>query len=144
MSTDGVYQVIVGGDQSATGTYGFQLWNIPPVQIFDIAIGGSVAKDLPAAGAGNIETPGVRDVYRFTGTAGQSVYFAETTGGCLTPLVWRCEAPDGSVLFSERLGAVECGTDAGLKQLPLTGTYTITVSGEQSGTGSYGFQLSSR
>lgn len=45
------------------------------------------------------------------------------------------------MLFDETLGGLACGKDAGVKQLPLTGTYVLTVRGEQSSAEAYAFQI---
>lgn len=82
----GAYIRAIRGEQSATGSYAFQLWNVPIPQAIELAVGQSVTNDVPIAGAGNIETPGSQDVYRFAGIAGQSIYFDEQSGDCLTPL----------------------------------------------------------
>ena len=37
----------------------------PPPDQFAIAINDSVGQDIPGVGAGNIETPGAKDIYTF-------------------------------------------------------------------------------
>ena len=46
-------------------------------QPFQIAIGDTVSDGVPAAGAGRILVHTETDLYNFTGTAGQSVFFED-------------------------------------------------------------------
>ncbi len=137
----GSYRIVVGGEpgEDETGTYRFKLWNIPAPQQFAIAIGDTVDVDQPASGAGTIETPGVQDIYSFSGTAGQSVFVDVQALSGLSQLNWRLEAPDGTVIFDEPFFR----QDRGPFTLSQTGTYRIIVGGEanQDEVGTYSFQL---
>lgn len=135
----GTYTVRVGeAAADATGTYSFQITNIPPPDTFAIAIGDTVSDGVPGAGAGNIEVPGAFDEYSFSGTAGQSIFFNVLSHSGLTLLDYKLIGPDDSVVDSSAFGISEIGT----VELPLTGTYTIEV-GEAAlaNTGTYSFQI---
>src|SRR6185295_15399438 len=78
LSRDGTYTVVVypaGADATWTGTYSFRILPIPPDQTFAITIGSTVTNSVPGPGAGNLELAGANDIYTFTGTSNQLVYF---------------------------------------------------------------------
>ena len=140
----GTYTIIVGDDlDAATGTYGFQVRNPPEPQTFAIAIGDTVANDLPAAGAGNIEFPYGSDIYTFAGSAGQRVLFEQqAVAATLSGVNWRLIAPDGAVLFD--LKRAQDNGISGAYTLPVAGTYSISIGDDRdAGTGTYGFRLGS-
>ena len=143
LTNGGAYTLTVYGQASATGTYQFEVWNVTN-QDFTIEIGEAVTNGVPASGAGNIETPGVEDIYTFTAAKGQVVYFQEQSGdSCATGIYWRCQDATGTVLFDEQLANHGfCGVhDPGLMTLTNGGAYTISVYGQASATGTYQFQV---
>ena len=93
---------------------------------------------MPAVGAGNIETPGVRDIYTFTATAGQAVFFGVESQSGLGSLNWKAVDEGGTVIFDTCLGCTEVGS----RTLERGGTYTITV-GERTNdrVGTYSFRI---
>ena len=132
----GTYTLSVNGRNDRTSTYRFQLWNVPPPQQFAIAIGDVISNGVPGPGAGNIETPGVEDVYTFTAQAGQRVYFdvqASINSGFIN---WRVVDSAGDVVFS-----LDRFSDSGPHVLSRGGTYTLTVDGDGDHTSTYRFQL---
>ena len=136
----GVYTLTVArANDAGAGTYGFKLWNVPPPQHFTIAIGDTVSKDHPEAGAGTIETPGVKDIYTFNATPNQQVDFAIVSADTgLGAVGWRLVDGQGSQLFQKCLG---CGKPA-VQTLVQGGTYTLTVGSDASpGVGAYSFKL---
>ncbi|MEZ4731122.1 MAG: Ig-like domain-containing protein [Caldilineaceae bacterium] len=136
LTVGGTYTITVGdaGNQN-TGAYQFQIWDVPAAQIFTVNVGDTVSNGAPGAGAGNIETPGVKDIYHFTATPGQQIYFDVQQA---IDAGWQATDAAGAVLFDTCLG---CG-DPGVKTLTLGGTYTITVGNDRGdGTGSYQFQI---
>jgi hypothetical protein len=143
LTQGGTYTITVGDDTDAgVGTYGFTLWNVPAPDAFNIAIGDTISNGVPGPGAGNIESPGVKDIYTFNGAAGQQVYF-ELFGVAseLAQINWKLTAPDGAVIFDRILNCCG-GADAGVQTLPLAGTYTLVVGDDSNaGTGTYGFTL---
>jgi hypothetical protein len=139
----GTYTITVGDDtDNSTGTYGFTLWPVPAPDQFAIAVGDTISNGVPGPGAGNIESPGVKDIYTFDATAGQQVFFDLVDGdSALTQVDWRLLAPDGEVIFDRVLFC--CGNgDPGIFTLGQTGVYTITVGDDTDGSiGTYGFQI---
>ncbi|MEZ4731121.1 MAG: hypothetical protein R3E79_28710 [Caldilineaceae bacterium] len=139
LAVGGTYTITVGNDRGdGTGSYQFQIWNVPAAQVFTINIGDTVSNGVPGTGAGNIETPGVKDIYHFTATPGHRVNFdvqqAINAG-------WQVTDAAGTVIFNTCLG---CG-DPGVKTLTLGGTYTITVGNDRGdGAGPYQFQLTAQ
>ncbi len=141
LTRGGIYTLTVGSDADEhTGTYGFKLWSVPSPGQFSIAIGDSVTNGVPAAGAGNIESPGAKDIYTFTASAGQQIYFASlgSSPGFANEL--RMFDETGAALFGSRSTA---GSDVGVLTLAGGGTYTITVGTDTADnrTGTYGFKL---
>ena len=132
----GTYTMIVGNPSNdATGTYQLQLWDASPDE-FSIAIGDVVSDGVPEAGAGNIETPGKLDIYRFEATAGQEVFFDLQSEGN-SNWQWQLVDSAGTVIFNERFSS-----DAGTHRLELGGTYTMTIGNQNSDeTGTYQFEL---
>src|SRR6185503_5853903 len=98
LNLSGSYTITVQGSStnnpSQVGAYSFRLRTVPPDQRFTIAIGDRVTNGQPAPGAGNVETPGARDIYTFFATAGSQVYF-EDLGSAGTNLIWTAEDPLG-------------------------------------------------
>lgn len=132
----GEYTISVYGSQSAVGTYSFKVWTVPPPDEFDVSLDQVVSLDDPGPGAGHIEQPGSVDVYTLSIDAPVLVYFDEITGPC--NIQWRCEAPDGTMLFNNN---AICVTDPGEYLLDLVGDYTISVYGNQSAVGTYSFAV---
>jgi hypothetical protein len=108
---------------------------VPPPQTFTISIGDTVSDGVPAAGAGRIETPGVKDVYTFSASAGQKVLFS-LLSGAMDALAWRLTDPAGAVVFNQFF------INAGPFTLGSTGTYTLTVGSDtRDVTGPYSFRI---
>jgi hypothetical protein len=131
----GTYIVRVRGAGSAdTGPYSFRLLRTPPPEPFVISIGDAVSVDDPGPGAGAIESPGATDVYTFDAAAGQGIVL-DLVSGSNTSIAWRLEAPDTTELFATVVGDRQ-------DELPLTGTYTLTLSGLGiDDIGPYAFQI---
>ncbi len=133
----GTYTITVGGNASQTGVYQFQVWNVPAPDSFSIQIGDLISDSVPGPGAGRIETPGVRDVYTFTASPGQVVYF-DVLNQTVSSIPWEVKDAAGTVVSSQCLG---CG-DPGIRTLSLGGSYTITVgSNNSSQVGTYSVQV---
>jgi hypothetical protein len=134
----GVYSIVVGNDNgAATGTYGFKLWDVPPPQQFALNIGDEVSNGKPGPGAGNIESPGVKDIYTFTAQAGQTVYFQVTQPNKSGSLKVQLLDDAGNALFDTCL---QC-TEPGDQTLDKGGVYTVIV-GNDTGValGPYSFR----
>lgn len=132
---EGDYRLVMGNDvvpsfgnpHPETYTYGFKIWEVPPASRFDIEIGDTVTNGIPAAGAGQIETPGSQDIYSFAAAPGQQVYFqllGEYPG--LIFMGWELKDEAGNRLFDETFII-----DPGVYTLTNGGTYTITVDDRQ-------------
>jgi predicted secreted protein len=137
LSLGGTYTMRIGNYQSDnTGTYQFQLLNVPPPQEFSIAIGDIVSDGDPAPGAGNIEKPGALDAYTFDASAGQLVYF-DLQAGFNQNWRWQLADSTGNVIFNQSLFA-----DPGAYTLELGGAYTMIIGNLNSDdSGTYQFQL---
>jgi hypothetical protein len=137
----GAYAIIVGNDPSAgpaTGTYGFKIWDVPQPQQFTVNVGDAVSNGKPGAGAGNIESPGVKDVYTFNATAGQMVYFQVTQPNKNGTMRWQLQDDSGNKVFDSCL---QCG-DPGDQTLDKGGTYTLIVGNDTDpAVGTYSFKL---
>ncbi|MCA9283981.1 MAG: hypothetical protein KDA22_02110 [Phycisphaerales bacterium] len=123
---------------NGTGIYSFVLVTPDSYQHFDLDLYQLVSNGMPAAGAGNLETPGAVDIYTFTADPGTEVFFNEvSTTSCA--LVWSLRNGSDELLFSEQFG--QCGPDPGTLVLD-GGTYTLRVE-EPSGnlTAQYSFIL---
>ncbi|MBP1466049.1 Ig-like domain-containing protein [Candidatus Chloroploca sp. M-50] len=137
----GIYRIEVGGEanEQEVGTYRFQLWAVPAPQTFAIAFGDTIADGDPAVGAGNIETPGVQDIYTFSATNGQVIFLDLLARNGLTQLNWRLEDPNGAIIFDAALFT----GNRGPLTLDATGTYRLVVGGEanEDEVGTYSFTL---
>jgi hypothetical protein len=140
----GTYRLTVYGVLDYVEPYSFRISPVVPQQ-FAITLGQTVTNGVPAAGAGNIETPGATDTYTFTAAAGQVAYFDEMTGfGCNFGLRWRLVNPQGQQVFDDHFARVEqCGSgpDAGLVTFTNAGTYSLTVYGVLDYVEPYSFRV---
>ncbi len=83
---------------------------------------------------GSIAVPGQPVVYTFTGTAGQFLHF-ETQTPSANPLVVQIWSPGGQEIF---FGPIY---DNQALVLPDSGTYQLTVAGQDAATGNFAFRL---
>jgi hypothetical protein len=141
LTSGGTYTLTVGLDEEwgETGTYQFKLWNVPAPDEFVISIGDTISDGVPGPGAGNIETPAVKDIYTFSATAGQEILLDLLDHQGLTQTDWRLQDPSGNAIFQSSM----FNGDEGPYALTTSGTFTITVGldAEWSETGTYQFQL---
>jgi hypothetical protein len=135
----GTYVLTIGElRDDSIGTYQIQLWNVPPPDEFTISVGDVISDGVPAPGAGNIELPGVQDIYRFTATAGQQIFFEQQGVTGVSSIGWTLQAPNGIVLFDTCLGC----SNPPVQTLTQAGTYVLTIGGlRDDSTGTYRFQL---
>jgi hypothetical protein len=133
----GQYTVTVSGYNAEAGTYQAKLWDVPQPNQFDITLGQSISGDTPAPGAGQIETPGVQDIYTFNAAVGQSIQI-EVTAAEFT-VYWVIEHEDGEQIFGGYRGL---NNIIGPITLERAGQYRLMVSGYDRETGSYGFTIS--
>ncbi|GAB4530517.1 MAG: hypothetical protein OHK0046_51130 [Anaerolineae bacterium] len=140
--TAGDYTLVVDGNDNETGTYRFRLWNVPTPPVFDVAIGDTISNGVPAAGAGNLETPGSSDVYAFTATPGQNIFldlgstdFRDPDGG-LVRVDWTVRDALDAVVYTAVLG-----DSSGSIELADGGDYTLTVDALDDELGTYAFTI---
>ncbi len=138
LDNGGTYTLTVGDDKNpGMGTYSFKIWNVPPPDTFSVSIGQEISNGVPGAGAGNIESPGVKDIYTFTAQAGQTVFFEMVNYDISVDsllMTWRVVDERGFEVFNTCFG---CG-DPGNKILDHGGTYTLTVGDDaRPGMGTY-------
>jgi hypothetical protein len=138
----GTYEMRVGSaEDPSTGLYALHVIDVPDPDRFRIKAGETVREDVPAQGAGIIESPGVEDVYTFTAAPRQRVYVRvrEHSPG-IAQLRLRLTDENGMAILDQCLG---CGQSAA-QTLLNGGTYTITVGSKiDPATGSYSFDIGS-
>jgi eukaryotic-like serine/threonine-protein kinase len=140
LTKGGTYTLTIGNDKNpATGTYQFQLFDVPPTNQFSIKIGEQIKEDVPGPGAGIIESPGAQDIYTFEARPRQKVYFRawEHSAG-MSYIKWQLTDSDGMKVFETCLG---CG-EPGVQTVTKGGTYSLAVGHESNpATGTYRLQL---
>ena len=114
------------------------------VQIFPVALGDTVAPDVPATGAGRIEGLDAQDEYAFTGGAGERVFIdlLRIDGECSSvgpQLQWILVGPSRQFVGQGRLQS--CMSDDQEFELPESGTYTFTVAPTTGSAVTYSFKL---
>jgi hypothetical protein len=134
----GIYKLTVGDDNSGgTGTYSFKLQGVPLPDRFTINIGDTVSSTVPGNGSGNIEEPYVKDIYSFTATAGQRIFFDAINSSNSSFLIdWKLRAPDGSIVREE----FSFG-DVGPITLATAGTYDLIIYLQNEQLSTYSFKL---
>jgi len=116
---------------AAGGSYRFNVVSAPSPQGFTTALGATVSAGVPAAGAGNIESPGAQDVYAFTvPSGGASVVMSVLANGCTC--AWSLRVANGPLVF-DRIAMAD--TRVGL----AAGKYSLRVRGNGAATGTYSF-----
>jgi hypothetical protein len=134
----GTYRLMMAPSLEKTGAYSFLIFPVDPPQTFDL--GGltapmTISNGTPAAGAGNLETKASRDNYKFTVTAGQSVYVDIQSCPSSYYLAW--------ALVNDTTGAtVDSGgcSDRQINSL-VAGTYRIVFSVAYERIGAYSARL---
>ena len=127
LGTPGDYVLDITGINDATGSYQFQVFDVPAPVTTVFSLGDVVSA--------SIDVPGELDIYTFDASAGQSL-FVDHQGGYGFNFSWVLTDPTGTELFRCDLGDRE-----GLL-LESTGTYTLVVDGNGAATGYYQFQIS--
>lgn len=125
-----------------TGQYGFKLWDVPAPQEFDIAVGDTVSNGNPGAGAGNIESPGAKDIYTFVPTMGAELIIDfEGAATALTQIDWKLIAPNGALIDN---AIINCcgGADSPAFTVTQNGPHTLLIGDTlDEGTGAYTFTI---
>src|SRR5262249_52018090 len=134
LTTGGEYSLTLSSILNRTGTYQFQVFDVPAPDVTPIHIDEVVS--------GTIAVPGAEHDYTFTGAVGQRLFFdVQQNTGSPARLGFTLLRPDGSVLFPES------SQDRDVFTLAAAGTFTVVASGFVSGftplgtTGTYQFRL---
>ena len=127
----GAYSLAVFSDDHQTGGYSFGVWEIPVVDSYSIEVGDTISLDTPAAGAGNLESPGAKDSYTFDMAAASTVTVIPTWDPGLA----------GRWTITESGVPVDSGAIGEMVELDA-GTYQLTVASNDHGTGTYQLSLS--
>ena len=113
------HTLTVSGSGQTDGAYAFRL--------SDLA--AATAITAGTAVSGTLSPGSSTSMYQFSGSAGQSFYFAHLSGNGSTNDDWRLTDPYGNILFNSALS-----TDGGRVTLNATGTYTLLIEGAISDT----------
>ncbi len=135
---EGIYALTVSAPPLDTGTYSFELAAVLlSTQGFAIAIGDTVAPGSPAAGAGDISTPGAIQSYSF-GVSGDGELLSLTalTGSC--DCTWAVRSTGGSYEY----GFTPIPMQGSQQVFLPSGFYEVIVAGVGEGGGTYSFQVS--
>ncbi len=128
----GGYSVFVanpyGAAQSATGVV---------TVVFPLTLDATVTNGVPYAGAGNLESPGAQDVYAFEAPPSRIIYLGVLSS--YNRLFWSLTAPDGTAVFTGHYMPYD---DIRRLELPMPGTYRLTVYNDSGVTGTYSFRIS--
>jgi hypothetical protein len=136
-ANSGLYSVFVS---NAHGS--FESSSVSLRVFYPINVGDTVSPDVPLPGAGIFGGGGIPEehVYRFSGTAGEAVFFQRLGGDDGSELQWRLRTPSGRTAFLAPFGYFP--DPVGTHLLQETGEYTLTVSDPGFTTGTYSFLLS--
>ena len=132
----GTYTLKVLATGSTTGTYSFRITDVAAPQSFAYTVGTTVVNGTPAAGAGNLESPGSVDTYTFNVVAGQKVFVDHRTAASCS-MTWSLTGPSDTTVFDTQ-GICD---DPGHFTLALAGTYTLRVAATGSVTGTYSLRI---
>ncbi|MGR3278198.1 putative Ig domain-containing protein [Acaryochloris marina NIES-2412] len=124
---NGDYFLVVQGQGAADPNYRLKL-TAAKYDLLSLTYGDTVA--------GAIQNPGDRDIYSFTGEAGQSLFFDTLSGSGLTALLY---GPDQALLTSQSIDS-----DWASFKLFQTGAYELLIRGDSNNLGDYSFSLRNR
>ena len=92
LAESGQYTLLVRGSGDDLSSYQFIIYDVPAPVTTAVAVGQTVN--------GQIAVPGEYDIYTFSASAGQSLYFENQTAS-YAPLDWKLTSPSGIVIFSD-------------------------------------------
>ncbi|MEO8428922.1 MAG: PA14 domain-containing protein, partial [Verrucomicrobiota bacterium] len=128
LSRSGTYSLIIGGaDGNSTGNYQFRLLDLAST---------AASLTLNTAVTATLNPAWKTDVYQFTGTAGQRLYF-DALDGDADVIQAVLLGPTGSNVHINQRSQ----NDVGPFTLAASGTYFLFLEGNQTGTGNYSFEL---
>jgi hypothetical protein len=127
----GSYTMNVDRSGDGVGVYSFRMLDLSTAAT--LTLGSTVT--------GNLTPASETDAYQFSATAGNSVFFDLQQQDNMPNASWRLVGPTGIELYTQWMSSGDVDT----LTIPLTGQYTLLVEGnlEDTGTGTYGFQVSS-
>ncbi|NER35197.1 MAG: DUF4114 domain-containing protein [Oscillatoria sp. SIO1A7] len=126
---DGTYYLMLRGENSTPVNYKIQLVETTPAPT-------SLSFTNPTNPTiGDIGKLGEQDIYTFTGSVGETLYFDPRQGNSNIKVT--IKAPGGKKVFDDHTG-----TDGAPIHLMESGTYELTVDGNTDNTGAYSFLLS--
>jgi YD repeat-containing protein len=128
----GTYTILLTPSDASTGSIVATLYKV-------VNITGTIAINGSAITV-KLTTPGQNAVFTFSGTGSEkaTVHVTNNTIACLTTAIVN---PNRTLLFSE----LDCGSSFNLptQTLPVTGTYTLSLTGFQADTGSLTVKITS-
>ncbi|HXG09846.1 MAG TPA: cohesin domain-containing protein [Gemmataceae bacterium] len=128
LPADGTYVLALQGlNPSAPVNYSFRIVT-PDTTTTPLTLGNTISA--------TISEPGEIDIYTFTGTIGQRLFFDSLPTAPMVNGTATLVSPSGVTLFT--IGA---GSDAGPITLVETGTYRLVIDGADDSTGPYSFRL---
>ena len=126
LNRSGTYTGTVRGDfSSATGDYNFKLINLQ-TDAAELALGTTIAENI-----GGFEV----DIYRFTGTTGQKIYF-DSLVNQFQDVDIRLVNPSGNNIFN-----INSDRNSGVLSLSEAGTYYLIVENDGEAAADYSFRL---
>ena len=131
LTADGTYALVVDGRSATDIDYGF---NIVTPEITTSAF------TLNTPVSGTIVEPGEEDIYTFTGSVGQRLFYDALKNDTSDSFFVRLIDPTGDIVFLNQ----QADSDRSLFTLTEAGTYQLVFDSDASGswdTGSYNFQL---
>lgn len=134
-ATAGRYTIRIWGFQDAVGDYTFQVWDVPTVETLELSLPDDALDGLLGFGEGEIETPGVEDMYNFEVEAGQMLYFDGIESN--SNIKWNVYGAD------EKLNTLDYDVSRDIETLTFetAGTYTVRIWGYEDTVGNYIFQI---
>jgi hypothetical protein len=134
LASAGTYTIVIGSDENTeTGVYSLVIANVRTDR-FEISPGTPISSGQPGPGAGDIETPGGRDVYKFSANPGEVMHFEVVEAEGMPQVTWRLVDEAGAEVFDTCLG---CSPPADIT-LERGGAYSVEVGGgPDSATGAY-------
>jgi len=135
----GTFSVRVTGG-TAGEQYSFTVNSVAGTNTFPIELNEAVSPGVPAAGAGEITTPGETDIYTFSVDQPQRVYL-DALGDCgTTDISWQLLDSTGAAVLTETgINTTAQCFDLGSYSL-AAGSYTIKVS-TTANVGAYSFEV---
>jgi proteasome lid subunit RPN8/RPN11 len=141
LPTTGAYRSSITTYGSETGTLRVARNLVPATQAFDVSLPVEIAPDAPRLGAGRIEVPGAKDVYRFAANAGDELELSVPRNDDRLYLgLWQLIDPNGNMLLDGIMPTA--GASKTAVTLKASGTYTLTATGGNKGVPSmydYGY-----